>query len=102
MTPPKTACHKLYLQKFKRLQNEQILFLHETTYFDLLNSTLSNHANSKMNGYLISGKQTKISNIKSRKKTNMSQDFCNLRDTTEDCLNFYSGFSYSGQTVPIR
>ena len=78
----------------------KFFFLHETTSFDLLNSTLSNHANSKMNGYLISGKQTKISNIKSRK--NMSQGFCNLRDTTEDCLNFYSGFSYSGQTVPIR
>ena len=89
MTPPKTACHKPYMQKFKRGQNEQILFLHETTLFDLLNSTLSY---SKMNGYLISGKQTNISNIKSRK--NMSQGFCNLRDATEHCPNLYSGFSY--------
>ena len=55
MTPAKTACHKPYMQKFKRRQNEQILLLHETTSIDLLNSTLSY---DNMNGYLISGKQT--------------------------------------------
>ena len=65
MTPPKTACHKPYMQKFKRRQNEQNLFLHETTSFDLLNLSLSF---GKINGYFISCKQRKISNIKNRKK----------------------------------
>ena len=75
--------------KFKSRENEPILLLHETTLFDLLNLTLSY---GKINGYFVSGKQTKISNIKSRK--NMSQGFCNLRDAIEDCPNLYSGFSY--------
>ena len=52
-----------------------------------------------VNGYFISGKQTKISNIKSRKKKtkkkkNMSQSFCNLRDAIEDCLNIYGDLPY--------
>ena len=63
MTPPKTACHKPYMQKFKRRQNEQILFLQEAISFDLLNLTLSY---GKINGSFISGKQ--ISNIKGQNK----------------------------------
>ena len=70
MTPPKTACHKPYMQKFKRRQNEQNLYLHETTSFDLLNLTLYF---GKINGYFISCKQTKLSNIKSRKKKKQQQ-----------------------------
>ena len=62
MTSPKTACNKPYVQKFKKGQNEQILFLHEAISFDLLNLTLSY---GKRNEYYKSGKHTKISNIKS-------------------------------------
>ena len=65
MTPPKTACHKPYMQKFKRRQNEQNLFLHEITSLDLLNLTLSF---GKINGNSVSCKQTKLSNVKIRKK----------------------------------
>ena len=62
MTPPKNACHKPYMQKFKRRQNEQFLFLQKAISFDLLNLTLSQ---GEISDYYISGKRTKISNIKS-------------------------------------
>ena len=53
---------QIVMQKFKRRKNEQILFLHEAMLFDLLNLTLSH---GKINDSFISGKRTKISNIKS-------------------------------------
>ena len=65
MTPPKTACYKPYLERFKRSQNEQILFLHKAISFDLLNLTLSY---GKIKDYFTSGKQTKKSKIKKKKK----------------------------------
>ena len=82
--PTKNGMSQIVMQKFKRR-----LFLHETTSFDLLNLTLSY---DKINGYFISCKQTKVSNIKNRK--NMSKSFCNLRDAVENCPNLCSGFFY--------
>ena len=63
--PTKNGMSQTEMQKSKRRLNEQILFYHETTSFDLLHLTLSF---GKRNGYFISCKQTKISNIKNRKK----------------------------------
>ena len=99
MTPPKTACHKPYMQNFKRRQNEQIQFLHEATSFDLLNSTLS--YGTKMNGYLISSNQTKISNIKSRKKKchEVSVIYVTLQKFVQI---FIVASLVAGQTVTIR
>ena len=84
------------MQKIKGRRNEQSLLLHGTISFGLLNLTLSY---DKINGYFISGKQTKISNNKMIKCHRVSIIYMTL----QKILQIFIVVSLiADQTVPIK